>query len=1274
TGLLALIVYYCQEKYFHHVLNIVHKEMQVYNNEPILCCFAGRIQEAIRDLEAVRQVQDISLCSTMALIYAHRRNRDAIQELDANLKESRKIAGERPLYYAGMFLWLMDRHEKAKEYIDRMLKISSGSKEGLILKGWIDLTSVKMTNMKRAMTYLEEGLQDSKNLLGLMGKVGWCEQNYSSALEIVSQIIVTLPEFLPALIMKMRLFLAQQNWEQTLETAQRILQKDSSNVDALQMLCLHSLCKEGNQTELIGALEKSEPENPKLYQRVAVVLSRMCSRNNTILEQTYSLVEHAVHLNPGDAEMVTELGFQLILQGKVGQAAKQYMAAMKLDESNMPALTGRIRAQILQGQIQDAEQQLEFLREVQESIGMSGELAYLQAVIAAERGQGQQLITKLLKQAADIHFLALENLPLGVEYYEKLNPEFLLDIVKKLLSFCPHQPITQGQALSLLLRQCAMILDPVVKAAPGMMEALYYMAKVRFLSGKFETAHGMLQQCLLLDPSFSDGHLLMAQIYLSQGNFKESSHSLEMGLSYNFQVREHPIYHLIKARALNKMGNVVDTITTLKIAMNLPGVRRSTAGKTKGDAFNISTNDRVSVYLELANAHHANGQQHEAAKVMQDAIHEFAGTAEEIRITIANVDLALSRDDLETAFTMLRNVHPDQPYYTEAKEKMAQIYLQKQRDKRLYIGCYKDLCDQLPSPHTSLLLGDAYISIQEPEKAIEIYEHVLKKNPHDGHLVKKIGQALVKTHHYTKAVHYYEAALKIGGQEFLCYDLAELLLRLGLYDRAQKVLRKTLEHGAINDITSLMRDVKYLMLLAKVCNKTNEMQEAMDILNKAHELQGRILKRLPLEQPDIIPIQKQLAVSICSQLAQISVDQRDFDKAIRYYKEGLTYAENDSTLMLELSRLYLTKGDNDECEQQCVALLKNVENNYDANMMMADLMFRKQEYQQAIFYYRQMLERSPDNFAVLCKLIELFRKAGKLDKAPEFLELAEKKSTRTALEPGFNYCKGLYLWHIGQPNDALKHFNKARKDSDWGHQAIYSMIQICLNPDNEIIGGNVFESLDEETRCSERRETDQLAVRTAEKLLKEYHPRTKQGQEQRLLLQNSCLVATNERSNVERALTVLTEMAATKKDHVPALLAIAQACMVLKLVSRARNQLKRITKIDWNSMDAEAFEKSWLLLSDIYIKAGKFDLAMDLLKRCLQYNQSCCKAYEYLGFVMEKEQSYMDAVNHYEMAWKYSSESNPTMGYKLAFNYLKAKMYVQAIDICHKVRILYEKA
>lgn len=31
------------------------------------------------------------------------------------------------------------------------------------------------------------------------------------------------------------------------------------------------------------------------------------------------------------------------------------------------------------------------------------------------------------------------------------------------------------------------------------------------------------------------------------------------------------------------------------------------------------------------------------------------------------------------------------------------------------------------------------------------------------------------------------------------------------------------------------------------------------------------------------------------------------------------------------------------------------------------------------------------------------------------------------------------------------------------------------------------------------------------------------------------------------------------------------------------------------------------------------------------------------------------------------NESNPTIGFRLAFNYLKAKRFVEAIDVCHKV-------
>lgn len=74
--------------------------------------------------------------------------------------------------------------------------------------------------------------------------------------------------------------------------------------------------------------------------------------------------------------------------------------------------------------------------------------------------------------------------------------------------------------------------------------------------------------------------------------------------------------------------------------------------------------------------------------------------------------------------------------------------------------------------------------------------------------------------------------------------------------------------------------------------------------------------------------------------------------------------------------------------------------------------------------------------------------------------------------------------YLGNPNAALKYFNKARKDQEWGQRAIYSMIEICLNPDNDTIGGETFESVDSEVNQSGARDTLDMAIRTADKLLK----------------------------------------------------------------------------------------------------------------------------------------------------------------------------------------------
>ncbi|KAK2562076.1 Tetratricopeptide repeat protein 21B [Acropora cervicornis] len=942
TVSLAYINYYCREKYYRHLQNACLESLKKYGNDPVLIFWKAfgvlmedRPSEAIRELEGIKDKPDVLLCSTLALINAHKKaklvDREAVQELEAKLRQDRQSCGEMALYFAGMFLWHTGRHDKAREYIDRMIKMSNSNKEGLLLRAWVDITSGKDSHAKKSIKLFDEALSGSevvKNVDALLGKAKFLEakNNFSGALDLVNQAVVGYPDFTPALIEKMTLQLALQDWDQTLETAHRALNTNRNCIEAQRMVVMYTLCREGKYSE--------------------------CGRNDLVLQQTLTLVERAQNLAPNNAEYQTEFGNQLIFHNRIRDAMRAFRTAMKLDETSVAALTGIIKCQLIEGHVEDAEQQLEFLNEIQQSIGKSS-------------------------------------------------------------------------------------------------------------------------------------------IHLQQGNFKLAEQSLEVGLSYNFE--------------------------------------------------------------------------HESTKVMQDALDEFQGTSEEVRVQISNADLVLKNGDKEQALAILRQITPEQSYYIKAKEKMAEIYLYHRKDKRLYASVYRELVDKNPSSHTCLLLGDAYMSIQEPEKAIEVYETALKRNPRDGALASKIGQALVKTHHYGK-----------------------LYLKLKNYDKADRVIIAALENEKANDLPSLMEETKLLKLQAQVYQRSGKIEETLKTLTRAKEVQTRVLRRVGVEQPD--------------------------------------------AGMLQLARLYLTVDDLDACQQQCVQLLKMDAENDDATVMMADLMFRKNE------------------------------RAGKLDECSKYIEQAESSAPRASLDSGLNYCKGLFYWYTVNPTAALKHFNLARKDSEWGETAVYNMIEICLNPDNETLGGETFEAVDGDG--SDKQDSEMMAVRTAEKLLKDFKP--KGNTTKYRILENNVLMASKSKPTVEKALSQFMEIATTENESVSALLGMATAYMYLKQTPRARNQLKRIAKMNWNAWDADEFERSWLLLADIYIQSGKFDMAGDLLKKCLQYNKSCCKAWEYMGYIMEKEQAYKDAAKNYENAWIYGNQSNPTIGYRLAFNFLKAKRYVDAIDVCHK--------
>ena len=111
------------------------------------------------------------------------------------------------------------------------------------------------------------------------------------------------------------------------------------------------------------------------------------------------------------------------------------------------------------------------------------------------------------------------------KYFYVLNPAFLLDVISLLLNYAPNevstcvpttlasprahmrsahvypphwphlehtcttQPTTSSSQAPPILLKAAAILDPLTKSVPGMMEALYLMSRVKFLSGQVTSDH-----------------------------------------------------------------------------------------------------------------------------------------------------------------------------------------------------------------------------------------------------------------------------------------------------------------------------------------------------------------------------------------------------------------------------------------------------------------------------------------------------------------------------------------------------------------------------------------------------------------------------------------------------------------------------------------------------------------------------------------------------------------------------------------------------------------
>ena len=74
------------------------------------------------------------------------------------------------------------------------------------------------------------------------------------------------------------------------------------------------------------------------------------------------------------------------------------------------------------------------------------------------------------------------------------------------------QPATGSGPPNKILKMCSSCLEQVIRVAPGILEACYLLAKIKYLLGDNGAAQTNLNMCLEQDSTYANAHILMAQV------------------------------------------------------------------------------------------------------------------------------------------------------------------------------------------------------------------------------------------------------------------------------------------------------------------------------------------------------------------------------------------------------------------------------------------------------------------------------------------------------------------------------------------------------------------------------------------------------------------------------------------------------------------------------------------------------------------------------------------------------------------------------------------
>lgn len=237
----------------------------------------------------------------------------------------------------------------------------------------------------------------------------------TEALNVLNKVIATFPGFLPGLSEKSLLLASAGEWDQATDTASRVLEGDAANIDALKVVAVHAFTQQFSSPEdsnykfdaLLAAIRAKEPQGVEVLFDVARLFSRICGRNNNVLEKCHELLDQALTLRPTDSKLFCELGRVCMMQGQYHTASRMFKDASRRDSHSVLPLEGMILCQLFDGMVDDAEAQTELFLAMhssdEEGDYPSPEFAFVQALLAHRKRKDPNVHLQLLIECRKLY-------------------------------------------------------------------------------------------------------------------------------------------------------------------------------------------------------------------------------------------------------------------------------------------------------------------------------------------------------------------------------------------------------------------------------------------------------------------------------------------------------------------------------------------------------------------------------------------------------------------------------------------------------------------------------------------------------------------------------------------------------------------------------------------------------------------------------------------------------------------------------------------------------